>query len=269
MKLKKVMAVALSAAMVVSMAAGCGSNSDEPAADADSNAAEDAGEETGEEAEDTGDAAEGLISYADLKVGEDLTDLEATITVFNHRTDLNQDDYTGKKWSEYIADFNAVYPNITVELSTDTDYAESALLRLQSGDWGDVMMIPAVDKGDLSTYFMPYGDLDTMNGLIRFASQWAFDGQVYGVPSTGNAQGIVYNKKVFEEAGVTELPKTPEEFLAALKAIRDTFGDEVTPLYTNYAAGWTIDQGIAPRRCKAARGNCPGNAKRPEDFNSG
>lgn len=238
MKLKKVMAVALSAAMVASMA-GCGSKSDAPA---DNSADADTVEDTDESGEDAGEDAEagGLISYADLKVGEDLTDFEATITVFNHRTDMNSDDYTGKTWSEYIADFNAVYPNITVELSTDTDYAESSLLRLQGGDWGDIMMIPAVDKGDLSTYFMPYGDLDTMNSLIRFASQWAYDGQVYGVPSTGNAQGIVYNKKVFEEAGITELPKTPEEFLAALKAIRDTFGDEVTPLYTNYAAGWTM-----------------------------
>ena len=26
---------------------------------------------------------------------------------------------------------------------------------------------------------------------------------VYGIPSTGNAQGIVYNKKVFEAAGIT------------------------------------------------------------------
>lgn len=248
MKLKKLMAVCLATTMVASLA-GCGSKADAPADDAAATA-DDAAEETTDDAATddaaaddaaSGDTADGgLISYADLKIGEDCTDLTATITVSNHRTDLSQDDYAGKKWDEYIADFNAVYPNITVEINTDTDYAESSLLRLQSGDWGDIMMIPAVDKGDLSTYFMPYGDLDTMNGLVRFANQWAYDGQVYGIASTGNAQGIVYNKKVFEEAGVTEIPKTPEEFIAALKAIKDKFGDEVTPLYTNYAAGWTM-----------------------------
>lgn len=246
MKLKKVMAVAMAATMVVSLA-GCGSKADAPAADGDT--ATEAGDaetgdaETGDTADDAGSedtAADGLISYSDLKLGEDLTDLTATITLFNHRTDLQNADMPNKQWDEYLADFNQMYPNITVEVTTDTDYAESALLRLQGGDWGDIMMIPAVDAADLSTYFLSYGDLETLQNEVRFADQWSYDGQVYGIPSTGTAQGVVYNKKVFEEAGVTELPKTPDEFIAALKAIKDKFGDEVVPLYTNYAAGWTM-----------------------------
>ena len=102
--------------------------------------------------------------------------------------------------------------NITVEVETDTNYSDDSLLRLQSGDWGDIMMIPAVDKADLSEYFLPYGTLDEMEGQIKFANTWDYDGLVYGVPSTGNAQGIVYNKRVFTEAGVAETPKTPDEF---------------------------------------------------------
>ena len=31
----------------------------------------------------------------------------------------------------------------------------------------------------------------------------SFEGQVYGIAITGNAQGIVYNKKVFTKAGIT------------------------------------------------------------------
>lgn len=54
----------------------------------------------------------------------------------------------------------------------------------------------------------------------------------------GNAQGIVYNKKVFEEAGVTELPKTPTEFIEALQKIKDN--TDAIPMYTNFAAGWTM-----------------------------
>ena len=231
MKLKKLLAVCMAATMAASLA-GCGSKAETPAEDTPATTDDAAA------AEDTADG--GLISYADLKLGEDCTDLTASLTVYNNRTDMSQDDYKGKKWSEYIADFNEMYPNITVDMQTETDYAESSLLYLQSSDWGDVMLIPAVDKGDLSTYFEPIGDYETMNSLVRFASDKTYDGVCYGVPTTGDAQGIVYNKKVFEEAGVTELPTTPEEFLAALQAIKDKFGDEVTPLYTNYAAGWTM-----------------------------
>ena len=242
MKLKKLLAVCLAATMAASLA-GCGSKAETPANDAAATTDDAAAEDTADGAADDAaadTAADGLISYADLKLGEDCTDLTATITLFNHRTDLQNADAPNKQWDEYLAEFNEMYPNITVEVSTDTDYANSSLLRLQSGDWGDIMMIPAVDVADLSTYFMPYGDVDTMSQQVRFASQWSYDGQVYGVPSTGTAQGVVYNKRVFEEAGVTELPKTPDEFIAALKAIKDKFGDEVTPLYTNYAAGWTM-----------------------------
>ena len=100
------------------------------------------------------------------------------------------------------------------------------------------MMIPAVDKSDLSTYFLPYGDLDTMKQQINYSTAWEYKKVVYGVPSTATAQGIVYNKKVFAAAGITTLPKTPDEFIKDLQAIKDK--TDATPLYTNYAAGWTM-----------------------------
>ena len=62
---------------------------------------------------------------------------------------------------------------------------------------------------------------------------------MYGIPSTGNAQGIVYNKAVFAAAGITETAQDARaEFIAALQAIKDN--TDAIPLYTNYAAGWTM-----------------------------
>lgn len=237
MKLKKVLAVSLAAAMTLSMAA-CGSN--EGTSSTDSNAAPST--ETGSASNTGSDAsADGELSYAGIVLGESYTDITTTIHVFNQRTDMAEASYPGKNWDAYIADFNKMYPNITVEIETDTNYSDDSILRLQSGDWGDIMMIPAVDKVDLSTYFLPYGTLDEMSKQIRFANTWDYDGLVYGVPSTGNAQGIVYNKRVFEEAGVTEIPKTPDEFIDALKAIK-AYDSSIIPLYTNYADGWPMEQ---------------------------
>lgn len=237
MKLKKVLAVSLAAAMTLSMAA-CGSN--EGTSSTDSNAAPST--ETGSASGTGSDAsADGELSYAGIVLGESYTDITTTIHVFNQRTDMAEASYPGKNWDAYIADFNKMYPNITVEIETDTNYSDDSILRLQSGDWGDIMMIPAVDKVDLSTYFLPYGTLDEMSKQIRFANTWDYDGLVYGVPSTGNAQGVVYNKRVFEEAGVTEIPKTPDEFIDALKAIK-AYDSSIIPLYTNYADGWPMEQ---------------------------
>jgi len=63
---------------------------------------------------------------------------------------------------------------------------------------------------------------------------------VYGLASTINAQGIVYNKRIWAEAGIETLPTTPEEFLADLQKIKDN--TDAIPYYTNTAAGWTLTQ---------------------------
>lgn len=178
------------------------------------------------------------FSYADVEVGKSYTDITATIKLMTHRTDMLQDGYTGVPFSKYLEAFKKVYPNITVEIEGITDYASISLLRLQGGDWGDIMMIPSIDKKELSNYFMSFGSLDEMNKEIKFASNWEYDGLVYGIPSTGNAQGVLYNEKVFKDAGIKNLPKTTDEFIEDLKLIKSKTND--IPLYTNYAAGWTM-----------------------------
>ena len=84
--------------------------------------------------------------------------------------------------------------------SSDDSAAEDALLRLSTGDWGDIMFIPAVDKAELANYFQPMDSLENMKKEINFADAWQFDGTSYGVPCLANAQGVLYNKAVFEAA---------------------------------------------------------------------
>lgn len=178
------------------------------------------------------------LNYSSIKLGTTGKDIHTKIKLFNHKTDMSVDTYPGKNWKQYVADFNKLYPNISVEVETDTNYAGDALTRLQGKDWGDMMMIPAVDRSDLSTYFLPFGTQEEMSKLIRWSNASEYGGKVYGVPSNGNGLGIVYNKRIFKEAGVSENPKTPQEFIQALKAIKEK--TKAIPLYTNYAAGWTM-----------------------------
>ena len=136
-----------------------------------------------------------------------------------------------------MAEFQKIYPNINITYDLVTDYAENALLRVGTDNW-TIMGIPTVDKDELSKYFVPLGSLEVLDGLYNFMSDKAYDGVCYGLPSTGNANGVLYNKAVFAAAGITELPKTPDEFIAALKAVKEK--TDAIPLYTNYAAGWTM-----------------------------
>ena len=211
MNLKKIVAAGVAAVCAVSMAACGGSNDSSGVTD---------------------------LTYDKIKLGETGKDITASIKFYNGRTDMGLDSYPGKNWKSYIADFNKIYPNIKVEAQTDTNYADNALTRLQGGDWGDIMMIPSVDKSELENYFISYGSLDTMQKQVKLASEKAYDGKSYGVATDGQTSGVVYNKAVFKKAGITELPTTPEEFIADLKLIKEK--TDAIPLYTNYAAGFTM-----------------------------
>ena len=218
--MKKALALTLAAAMSAGLLAGCSG-----------------GETSGTTSSGSGETGEagGLPAYNELTVGEDYTDLTAELRVISHRTDLIQDG----TFDKYIAAFNEMYPNITISYEGITDYASDMTTRLTSNDWGDICMIPTtIPLPELGDYFYAMCDLSAIQEEYNFADNRAYDGKVYGIPSTGNAQGIVYNKAVFEAAGITELPKTPTEFLDALQAIADN--TDAIPLYTNYAAGWTM-----------------------------
>ncbi len=175
-------------------------------------------------------AEEALPTFDQIVLGEN-TDLSADLLFAYHRTDREE------VLKGYVEQFQQMYPNINITYDLITDYAENALLRIGNNDW-QIMGIPTVDTDELPNYFVPLGDLETLSAQYNFMSQWAYDGVCYGLPSTGNANGVLYNKAVFAAAGITELPKTPDAFIAALQAVKDN--TDAIPLYTNYAAGWTM-----------------------------
>lgn len=158
------------------------------------------------------------------------------ITVLTQRTDI-----VNTTFKKYAADFEKAYPDVTVKFEAIKDYEGQVKTRLNTKSYGDVLLIPGtVSPNQLSTFFEPLGTTDKLASTYRFVNEQAFDGKGYGVAITGNAQGIVYNKKVWTAAGITALPTTPAEFIDDLKAIKDK--TDAIPLYTNYKDGWPLTQ---------------------------
>jgi ABC-type glycerol-3-phosphate transport system substrate-binding protein len=158
------------------------------------------------------------------------------ITVLTNRTDL-----VDTVFQDYKKAFEAKYPDVTVTFEAITDYEGEVPIRLNTKDYGDVLLIPnSVTKDQLPDFFEPLGTVDELSAKYNFVNEQAFDGNGYGIAVVGNAQGYVFNKNVWEAAGITEAPTTPEEFLAALQAINDK--TDAIPLYTNYADGWPLSK---------------------------
>ncbi|CAM5335871.1 hypothetical protein STENM36S_03692 [Streptomyces tendae] len=158
------------------------------------------------------------------------------ITVLTNRTDLVEDG-TMKK---YAAEFNKTYPEVKVKFEGLTDYEGEVKIRMNTEDYGDVLLIPsAVAKGDYPKFFAPLGETSSMKSTYRFTDKTEVAGKTYGIATFGTANGLVYNKALFKKAGITDWPTTTEQFLDDLKAVEDKTG--ATPYYTNFKDGWPLE----------------------------
>lgn len=177
----------------------------------------------------------GTSKGADAKAPDDPSQVSGSITVLTVRTDLVQDG-TMKK---YAAEFNKTYPKVKVEFQALTNYEAEIKIRMNTEEYGDVLLIPAViKKDDYPKFFASLGTEAERSKKYRFTDFTAVDGKVYGQSPVGVMPGFVYNKRVWRQAGVTEWPTTPAAFLAALKAIKAK--TDATPYYTNFAAQWPL-----------------------------
>lgn len=158
------------------------------------------------------------------------------IKVVTWRTDLVEDG----TFEKYAEEFNKKYPDVNVTFEGITDYAGEMQTRMSTSNYGDVIGIPAIQPDQYEQFLEPLGKTADFADTYRFLPAASFDGTQYGIAFGGNANGVVYNKKVFEEAGVTALPTTEEEWLDALQQVKDN--TDAIPLYTNYKDGWPLTQ---------------------------
>ncbi|WP_416967678.1 extracellular solute-binding protein [Streptomyces sp. 4F14] len=177
----------------------------------------------------------GTSKGADADAPDDPAKVSGTITVLTQRTDLVQNG----RMKEYAAEFNKTYPKVKVEFQALTNYESEVKIRMNTENYGDVLMIPGViKKSDYPKFFASLGTVEDRAKKFRFTGFTAVDGKVYGQTPIGVMPGFVYNKRIWREAGVTDWPTTPAAFLDALKAIKDK--TDATPYYTNFAAQWTL-----------------------------
>lgn len=200
--------------LVLTMLAGCGSKNNNAENNAQGNAS-------------------GANNAATEQSGGEVS---GEITVLTQRTDI-----VDTVFKDYATKFNEKYPKVKVNFQALSDYEGQVLVRMNSDDYGDVLLLPtSIPIKDLPEFFEPLGEYSELSKEYIGLEERMVEGKAYGIPTAVNFSGILYNKKVFADAGIATPPKTPAEFLDALKKIKEK-GDAV-PLYTNYADSWPLNQ---------------------------
>lgn len=122
------------------------------------------------------------------------------------------------RFQEFTKEYNAKHPNVEVELiPVPSDYEQKILTQLSGGTApdifysGDSTIAKLIENGTITelTPLMKAPDskikeADFFQGLWGAAK--TEDGKVYGVPVDCNPLILWYNKKLLQEAGVSEMP---------------------------------------------------------------
>ncbi len=221
MKFKKITALVLTAAMSVGMLAGCGSSKEASSTS-----------DTAQKSDTTADTAADTTADASATDTEDGA-LSGSIVVASNRTDI-EDTLVA-----YAEEFMELHPGTTVEFETIKEYDDVIGTRVAGGEAPDIFYAPdTVNQSTYANYFLPIDDLKfTADDILFYENGRGEDGNLYVLPLTVSYCGMIYNKQAFKQAGVTEIPKTVEDFYTACDALQAA---GITPVGTAFKDIWPI-----------------------------
>lgn len=166
-----------------------------------------------------------------------------TVKIFQFKTEIVDG------LNELKVEFEKEYPNIKLDIQTvggGADYGASLKTKFASGDAPDIFSNGGF--AEMNMWFDRLEDLSDqpwVEDLVPLAKEpMTKDGKVYGMPMNLEGWGFIYNKDLFEQAGITELPKTISQLEDAAKKL-EAIG--VTPFANAYQEWWLVGiQGISP-----------------------
>jgi len=158
-----------------------------------------------------------------------------------------------------VAAYTAQHPNVTINIETrpgGTDGDNIVKTRLASGEMSDIFWY---NSGSLLQALHPTDTLVDLskepfiaNVVESFLPTVSQDGQVFGVPTgTALGGGILYNKKIYEQLGLS-VPKTWAEFEANNEKIKEA---GIAPVGATYGDTWTSQLFVLADYCNVQQAN--------------
>jgi len=137
--------------------------------------------------------------------------------------------------------YSGSHPRIKVEATILSDpYWDQLKVRAAASDMPDVFMTDGYNR--IKTYNHYVKDLSSLALTERIVPgalpAISLDGRIVGMPVQMSGWGIIYNKDIFEEAGL-EIPATFSELAAVCQALE---ARGVTPFVNQYKDNWVLGQ---------------------------
>ncbi len=158
---------------------------------------------------------------------------------------IQTEEAQAKNWQELADEFMAANPNVKIEITIieNEAFKQKLATNMQSGTppdlfqtWGGGVLQNYAKAGlvqDLTDAMNTdgWGDSFHAGPLSVFQSE----GKTYGAPWVFGMVGMWYNKALFEQAGITETPKTWSDFLLVVQKLKDA---GITPIALGEKDKW-------------------------------
>lgn len=147
---------------------------------------------------------------------------------------------------QIVEEFEEKHQNVTIDYQQMAydNYITTLQTKLASGD--------APDLFQMETAYIPKyvenGYVEELNGLKAVENideadlaNVTYNGKLYALGTGASSMCVTYNKDIFEEAGITEIPDTLDKFYEACEKI-ETAG--YVPIANGFKEAWTISGNI-------------------------
>ncbi|TWI55906.1 ABC transporter substrate-binding protein [Halalkalibacter nanhaiisediminis] len=177
----------------------------------------------------------GTDGDSDASVSEEVV----TLNFFQFKVEI------ADQLQEMLKEFEAEHPNIKVKLETvggGADYNAALKAKFASGEKPDIFNNGGFNELELWKEHLadlsgePWVEHLLPIGKIPMTDE---DGKLYGMPVNLEGYGFVYNKDLFEQAGITEPPATMAELQVAVEKLEE---NGITAFAAGYGEWWVVGQ---------------------------
>ncbi|OXM87725.1 ABC transporter substrate-binding protein [Paenibacillus rigui] len=207
MKINRVLSTATAVTLVAALIAGCGSN--------------------------TADEAKNGAASGD-------SSKPVTLELFQYSPEM------ADAMHQLADQYHKENPNVTINVTINQDnYFPLLKTKINSGNTPDIFMTGAYnDNVTYQDYSYDLTNEPFMKNIVDTAKTGVtLNGKQLGYPLILQSYSFIYNKKLFADAGITELPKTYAELEAAAKKLQDK---GITPFANAYKEWWVMEQTLTP-----------------------
>ncbi|WP_173917566.1 ABC transporter substrate-binding protein [Halobacillus sp. Marseille-Q1614] len=161
---------------------------------------------------------------------------EITLNVRNPKVEI------ASQFEQMVQAYEKEHPNVSIEVHTvggAMDDFSDLKAQMAAGNGPDIFTNPGYESARIWEHYLedlsdqPWVDQAYEDALTPIR----FNDQIFGMPMNLEGYGFIYNKDLFDQAGIDSLPSTLTELEAAAEKLQQA---GITPFATGYYEEWKL-----------------------------